>query len=127
MWVPLHAQFLISEALALTLHDVLSQYTEGITIKWPNDIYLNDKKISGTIIENNLSQGHIRNCIIGTGIDVNQRAFHSDAPNPVSLYQILGKETDREALLKKIVEVFQSYLLDLRNGNYEKIVSRQRR
>lgn len=123
VWVPLHAQFLISEAMALTLHDVLSQYTEGITIKWPNDIYWNDKKISGTIIENSLSQGHIRNCIIGTGIDVNQRAFHSDAPNPVSLYQILGKETDREALLKKIVEVFQSYLLDLRNGNYEKIVS----
>lgn len=123
VWVPMHAQFLISEAWALTLRDVLSQYTDGITIKWPNDIYWKDKKISGTIIENSLSHGHIRNCIIGTGIDVNQQTFHSEAPNPVSLYQILGKETDRDELLKKIVKVFQNYLLDLRNGNYEKIVS----
>ncbi len=123
VWVSLHSQFLISEAIAIALHDVLSNYTEDIKIKWPNDIYWKDKKISGTIIENFLSQSHIRDCIIGTGINVNQKEFHSDAPNPVSLVQILGKEVDKQALLKKLVDTFSLYLNDLRNGNYDKIVT----
>ncbi len=123
VWVPLRSQFLISEAVAIALHDVLSNYTSDIMIKWPNDIYWKDKKISGTIIENHLSQNHIRDCIIGTGINVNQKEFHSDAPNPVSLVQIVGKEIDTDVLLKKVVDAFSSYLNDLRNGNYEKIVS----
>lgn len=122
-WVPLHSQFLISEAIAIALHDILSNYTSDIMIKWPNDIYWKDKKISGTIIENYLSQNHIRDCIIGTGINVNQKEFHSDAPNPVSLVQVLGKEIDKEALLKEVIDAFSAYLNDLRNGNYEKIVS----
>lgn len=121
--VPLHSQFLISEAVAVALHDVLSKYTGDIMIKWPNDIYWKDKKISGTIIENCLAHNHIRDCIIGTGINVNQKEFHSDAPNPVSLIQILGDEVDVDKLLKEVVESFTSYLNDLRNGNYEKIVS----
>lgn len=123
VWIPLHSQFLISEAVALTLHDVLSQYTEDITIKWPNDIYWKDKKISGTIIENSLSRGYIRDCIVGTGVNVNQQEFHSDAPNPVSLLQIIGKETNRETLLKQIIETFRNYLVAFRNGNYGKTVS----
>lgn len=123
VWVPLHSQFLISEAIAIALHDVLSNYTKDITIKWPNDIYWKDKKISGTIIENNLAQNHIRDCIIGTGINVNQKEFHSDAPNPVSLFQILGEEVDKDTLLKNVVDAFSVYFNDLRNGNYEKIVS----
>lgn len=123
VWVPLRSQFLISEAIALALHDVLSNYTSDIMIKWPNDIYWKDKKISGTIIENSLSQNHIRDCIIGTGINVNQKEFHSDAPNPVSLAQILDKEVDKDKLLKEVVDAFSIYLNDLRNGNYDKIVS----
>ncbi len=123
VWVPLCSQFLISEAIALALRDVLSNYTGDIMIKWPNDIYWRDKKISGTIIENNLSQCHIRDCIIGTGINVNQTEFHSDAPNPVSLAQILGKEVDKDKLLKEVVDAFSVYLNDLRNGNYDRIVS----
>ena len=123
VWVPIQSQFLVSEAEAIALHDALSAYTDDITIKWPNDIYWKDKKISGTIIENNLHAGHIKDCIIGTGVNVNQTEFKSDAPNPVSLCQIIGKETDRMALLKDIVKRFDAYLTDLRNGNYEKIVS----
>ena len=123
VWVPLRSHFLISEAIAIALHDVLSKYIGDIMIKWPNDIYWKDKKISGTIIENYLSQKHIRDCIIGTGINVNQIEFRSGAPNPVSLAQILGKEVDKDALLKDVVDTFQLYLNDLRNGNYDKIVS----
>ena len=123
VWVPITSQFIISEAEAIALHDALSVYTDDITIKWPNDIYWKDKKISGTIIENSLHGGHIKDCIIGTGININQTEFKSDAPNPVSLYQIIGKETDRMTILKDIINRFDAYLTDVRNGNYEKIVS----
>lgn len=123
VWVPVQSQFLISEAIAIALHDALSVYTSDITIKWPNDIYWKNKKISGTIIENSLSGGHIRDCIVGTGVNINQDEFKSDAPNPVSLKQIIGKETPLMPVLKDIVNRFDAYLMDLRNGNYEKIVS----
>lgn len=123
VWVPVQSQFLISEAVAIALHDALAAYTDGITVKWPNDIYWHDRKISGTIIENTLHGGHIRDCIIGTGVNVNQTDFHSDAPNPVSLCQITGRETDRMTLLKDIVTRLDACLTDLRNGNYGKIAS----
>lgn len=122
VWVPVQSQFLISEAIALALRDTLAAYTDGIVIKWPNDIYWKDCKISGTIIENSLHGGHIQNCITGTGVNVNQQTFGEGAPNPVSLYQIVGHDIDRTKLLKDIVGRFDAYLTDIRNGNYEKIV-----
>ena len=89
-------QFILSMANALALKDVLDSYTDSIKIKWPNDIYWNDKKIGGTLIETSLQGAEIKDFIIGTGINVNQQEFHSDAPNPVSLIQIIGCETNRD-------------------------------
>ena len=57
IWVPMHAQFLISEAWALTLRDVLSQYTDGISIKWPNDIYWKERTVCRTDISATVSSG----------------------------------------------------------------------
>ena len=58
-WVPLRQQFLLSEAGALAVKDALDSYTDGITLKWPNDVYWYDKKISGTLIETAIdSKGH---------------------------------------------------------------------
>lgn len=123
IWVPITSQFIISEAEVLALHDALSAFTDDITIKWPNDIYWKDKKISGTLIENTISAGHIKDCIIGTGVNINQKDFDDNLPNPVSLYQILGREVDRMTILCDMVNKFDAYLTDVRNGNYEKIVS----
>ena len=109
--------------MALALRDALAEYTDDIAIKWPNDIYWRDCKISGTIIENTISARHIADCIIGTGVDVNQEVFRSDAPNPVSLKQILGHDVDRMKLLKDIVRRIDAYLEEIRNGNYEKIAT----
>lgn len=70
-----------------------------ISIKWPNDIYVGDKKICGVLIENRLQGRMIKDSIIGIGLNVNQEVFVSDAPNPVSIKQLTGKDTDREELL----------------------------
>ena len=110
-WVPVRQQFLLSEAGALAVKDALDTYTDGITLKWPNDVYWNDKKISGTLIETSIDSKGIKRCIFGIGININQMEFRSDAPNPVSLAQILGHEVDREEVLQKIIEAFKKYYL----------------
>lgn len=108
-WVDAGVQFLVSMSEAIALCEVLSEYADDITIKWPNDIYWKDRKISGTRIDGNIQGMKIADMVIGTGINVNQREFHSDAPNPVSLYQITGKEHDCQEILDKIVSRFQYY------------------
>lgn len=119
--VPVRSQFLLSEAGALALKEVLDGYTDGITLKWPNDIYWNDRKLSGTLIETSIGGGHIKNCVFGIGLNVNQKTFESDAPNPVSLAQILGHDIDRELLFKQIVAAFEKYYRMLENGQYDAI------
>lgn len=119
--VPVRSQFLLSEAGALALKEVLDGYTDGITLKWPNDIYWNDRKLSGTLIETSIGGGRIKNCVFGIGLNVNQKTFESDAPNPVSLAQILGHDIDREQLFKQIVAAFEKYYRMLENRQYDAI------
>ena len=108
--VPVARQFILSEAGALAVGDALAAYTDDITLKWPNDVYWRDRKISGTLIETSVSSEGLRKCIFGIGINVNQQTFHSDAPNPVSLAQIIGRETPLEELLEKTLRALEYYL-----------------
>ena len=95
-------QFILSQITSLAIKKVLDNYTGDITIKWPNDIYWKEKKICGILIENSLLRDKIDKCIIGIGLNINQEVFDSNAPNPVSLKQITGKETDRDKILLNI-------------------------
>lgn len=117
-WVPVRQQFLLSMAGAIAIKEALETYVDGIALKWPNDVYWNDKKISGTLIETSIDSKGIKTCIFGIGINVNQEAFHSDAPNPVSLRQILGHEVDKDELLQKVIEGFRRYYELLRRADY---------
>lgn len=75
-------------------------------------------EISGTLIENTIDSKGIKSCVFGIGLNVNQLVFHSDAPNPVSLAQILGHEVDRDEVLKKILDGFEKYYELLRRADY---------
>jgi len=95
-------QFLISQLVSVAIKKTLDEYTDNITVKWPNDIYWNDKKIAGILIENSLQGNSIKIVVIGIGLNVNQKVFLSDAPNPVSLFQITGKSQVANSLLNDI-------------------------
>ena len=96
-------QFYLSEASALAVVEALSaEAGDDFTVKWPNDVYWQDKKVCGMLLENSLDGSDIATCIVGIGINVNQECFLSDAPNPVSLINITGHEHDLEALLKRV-------------------------
>ncbi len=76
---------------------------ETVSIKWPNDIYYGDKKIAGILVENAILGSEVTYSIAGIGLNVNQTTFLSSAPNPVSLKQICGKETDIDALMHTLM------------------------
>ena len=111
-------QFRISEAVSVALCETLERYfrtlspsdsyrelgEQEVAIKWPNDIYVGDRKICGILIENRLKGSTITDSIVGIGLNVNQSEFRSDAPNPVSIFQLTGEETDREALLQAFLK-----------------------
>lgn len=114
-------QFVISQCMAVAIWRGIATRVDGVSIKWPNDIYIGDQKLSGTLIECDLNGKNISNCIIGVGLNINQTEFHSDAPNPVSLKQVLGATLDREAILNDIVKEFITLYDRVKEGRNDDI------
>lgn len=113
--IPVNKQFVVSMAVANSIATVVAKYvtSQAVSVKWPNDIYVGDKKICGILIENRLQGGVIKDSIIGVGLNVNQLCFVSDAPNPVSMANITGRQFDRKQLLQELLEAFQQEWADL--------------
>ena len=102
--LPAVRQFEVSEAVALGVADTLDRLgIRDVSVKWPNDIYVGDRKICGILIENTLSGALIERSVAGIGLNVNQTEFRSDAPNPVSVRQITGVEFELEPLARQMV------------------------
>lgn len=114
-------QFLISQIAALSVKETLSAYTDNIRVKWPNDVYWNDRKICGMLIENDLIGNTIYCSICGIGMNINQKEFISNAPNPVSLTQITGQEYDLDEILTRLRHHFYQLYLALLQGKKESI------
>ena len=124
--VPASKQFHISMAVSVAISEALEQYIGDVSIKWPNDIYWRNGKICGILIEQTLKGTAIRECIVGVGLNVNQRAFHSSAPNPVSLWQISGQPTDRMLLLNDILQRLQRLMAeDVRQRYLQRLYRRR--
>jgi len=112
--ISVEEQFLISKVICLAMVELLNEYDlEQVRIKWPNDIYVADKKIAGILIQNMLQGKKVKSTVIGIGLNINQELFYSDAPNPTSLKLELKKELSVEKIL--------ILLLDKLNNFYAKI------
>lgn len=100
-------QFSLSQATALGICDHLGASGIPARIKWPNDIYVQDRKICGILIENSLREGLIVHSIIGIGLNVNQREFPPHLPNPTSLFLCDGTQRRiRDELPRLLKSVF---------------------
>lgn len=120
-WLGAGKQFFISKVVSLALVEVLKTKVENVSIKWPNDIYLRNKKIAGILIENSIKGATIDSTIIGVGLNVNQEIFVSNAPNPVSLKQITDKNFEVEDVLNEFLNAFYSIINELQIGLEQKI------
>lgn len=123
-FVPIAEQFSVSEVVALSLVDMLSEYGIEAKIKWTNDIYVGDRKLVGILIEHSLSSNALRRTIVGVGINVNQREFDPSIPNPVSMAQLLDRELDAEEVLQCFLKHLQRNYESLREGTKEELHDR---
>ena len=97
-------QFLLTQIVSVTMINVLKKYLpeESLSIKWPNDIYFNNKKIAGILIKNEIRGMMMGTSIIGIGLNVNQTSFNEDLPNPISMKMITGNDFELETILNDI-------------------------
>jgi BirA family biotin operon repressor/biotin-[acetyl-CoA-carboxylase] ligase len=116
--------FYLSKIAALALYDVLTdidakgQY--DIKIKWPNDILINQKKIAGILIENNLSDKSFQYSVIGIGFNVNQTEFDG-LLNATSLSFAFGKNFERLSVMMHIWAKLEKWYLKLKEGRMDLI------
>jgi BirA family biotin operon repressor/biotin-[acetyl-CoA-carboxylase] ligase len=115
-------QFDLTRVISLGVYDALKPLLgDGLKIKWPNDVYYNDGKLGGILIENIL-QGHkIKHSVIGIGLNINQAEFPDWVPNPISVKQILQRDEDKLAILSDICSHIEAWYLKLKANKLEQI------
>lgn len=106
-------QFLLNQAISLGVLKTIQYFIpKKCTIKWPNDLYVEDRKITGILIQNALKGATIQSSVIGIGLNVNQQIFKSDAPNPTSIFLETNKEFTLSSVIQQLCEhIEQQYLL----------------
>jgi len=118
------AQFYLNKTISLGLVDLVSELLPGrndIRIKWPNDIYIGDHKVAGTLIQNGVKGSVFDFSVIGIGLNVNQVAFQGEAANPVSLKIVAGKAFNLEEVLKLTLEKIENRYDLLKQGQKQAI------
>jgi len=120
-FLEINRQFMLSKVISLGINTAINKYIGQLKIKWPNDIYVGNKKLAGILIENSIMSGSLKSSIVGIGLNVNQTVFNSDAPNPVSLKLLTNQHFDCETLLNEVLMKINFYFELLRRGEYELI------
>lgn len=94
--VAVDKQFALTMMVSVAVRKVVRALlpNDDVAIKWPNDIYVGNKKICGILIESRIAEKNVEEAIIGIGLNVNQTEWHNGAPNPTSVKLQSGAETD---------------------------------
>lgn len=113
-------QFLMNQVIALGVRDGLCKLSNGVPfcIKWPNDLIFEKKKIAGILIENRVMGSIYDTAVAGVGININQKEFHPELPNPTSLHLITKSRTDLDEALAVVVENIMHYYNMLKSGKH---------
>ena len=114
-------QFYVSRIVSLAIVWVLKELGIEPEIKWPNDIYVGDKKIAGILIENTVMGDTLSESIVGIGLNVNQQEFLSGAKNPVSIKNILTRDVDINDTLNNLLEKLIILYMGLYEGETDTI------
>lgn len=116
-------QFDLTRAISLALSDVLQDLLpdQEVKIKWPNDIYVGERKITGILIENVISGSQISYSVIGIGLNVNQTDFNDAGVGATSLKMITGQQFDLEGVQKMIYAAVEVRYMQLRSHKEKKL------
>jgi len=118
-FLPVINQFDLTRVVSLGVFDALEPYLgDKLKIKWPNDIYYEDHKLGGILIETHIQGDRIKDAVIGIGLNINQESFLPGAANAISLKQILHKDYDLRTILSEICGHIEAYYLNLKAGKF---------
>ena len=116
-FLPATDQFLLSQAVALAVHDWLTALLgpgPALRVKWPNDILYGSQKLGGILIENTLNGAKIQHSIVGIGLNINQQEF--GVPTATSLGRLTGRAYQLPVLATRLLECLERRYLQLRAG-----------
>ena len=114
-------QFYLCMSISNAIHDFVSLIAQPALIKWPNDILLQGKKLAGILIENKLLNLKLHTSVVGIGLNVNQKVFPPDLPDPISLALATGREFDLSESLKALLRSLDEYINQLYEEKYAEI------
>jgi BirA family biotin operon repressor/biotin-[acetyl-CoA-carboxylase] ligase len=120
-FIPVYQQFQLNMGISVACCDFLSNYTNNVSIKWPNDLYWNDSKAGGLLIENVIRGDSWQWAVIGIGLNINQDSFPAALPNPVSLKQITGETYNVVDKAKELHRDVMNRFDDLKKNGIESI------
>lgn len=112
-------QFILSKFFSVAIVEFLQKNQIFAKIKWPNDIYIGNKKVGGILIENTIVGNKIKNSILGLGLNINQSEFSKDIPNPTSLLLETQKQFSVSNVLNDLIEIFSEFYLLMQNSEYQ--------
>ncbi len=116
-------QFLLLQTVALALADTFAEYGLDARIKWTNDIYIGDRKITGVLIDHSIKDGMLARSGVGIGINVNQTEFEDWLPNPTSMALETGTEYDRREVLDRFYGRLMERYDMLKRGRRDEIAA----
>jgi BirA family transcriptional regulator, biotin operon repressor / biotin---[acetyl-CoA-carboxylase] ligase len=115
-------QFQLNVAVSLGVYDFLSKYLdEGLKVKWSNDLYYENQKLGGILIENTLSGYQIGYSVVGIGLNINQKNFGISTATSLFNLSCPPQPYQLEELLENLLEAIEKNYLALKNGNYQQL------
>lgn len=115
-WLAARQQFSLSQAVSLAVADTIGHFTQvQALVKWPNDVYLEDQKMAGILIQNSLQGAYLQSSVVGIGLNVNELRFPDSLPRAGSLRQYLGQPLDRREVQEVLFQRLEARYLQLKN------------
>lgn len=115
-------QFLLNQALSLGVLDFLRVFPlQDVSLKWPNDLYIGNRKVGGILIQNVLRGMHLEAAVIGIGLNINQTEFGDHLERATSIRLETGQAYERLDLLAQLVKTLEVRYLALRAGRTEQL------
>lgn len=116
-WLAARQQFSLSQAVSLAVADTISTLSgKQAQVKWPNDVYLEDKKLAGILIQNSLSGAYLQWSVVGVGLNVNEANFPPVLKKAGSLRLNTGQEQDLEQVQHLLFQRLEHRYLQLKSN-----------
>jgi len=116
-------QFLLNKIAALAVSDFIKTIVRHnqVNVKWPNDVFIDNYKSAGILIETSTQNNILEYAVIGIGLNINQTVFRSDAPNPTSLKLIEARDFDLNQCFNELVKSMDERYFQLKQGEEDEI------